>query len=302
MPITKSSIQQLLIDGEIELALQDFRILAEHAAPRLGDELIHLSARYNSLQRDVNKGLLMPSDAKVMGNQITNAMIELLKKVPEGASAPGGDRAPQAPAAPPAPTPPPTTPPTAAGVKKILFLASNPSNMNQLRLGEEAREIEEGLLRAPHRGQYQLVTKWAVRTADVNRYFLSENPQIVHFSGHGSGANGLVFEDKDGLSKPVSTSALAGLFELFSDTIECVVLNACYSEEQANAIVQHIPYVVGMSQAVPDSTAVQFAVSFYDALAAGRGVEFAYKFARNGIDLESLSGSDIPQLKKKQGV
>ncbi len=34
------------------------------------------------------------------------------------------------------------------------------------------------------------------------------------------------------------------LFELFADKIECVVLNACYSEPQAKAIAQQIDYVI----------------------------------------------------------
>jgi hypothetical protein len=43
------------------------------------------------------------------------------------------------------------------------------------------------------------------------------------------------------------------------------VLNACYSEIQANAIVQHIDYVIGMSQAIGDTAAIKFAMGFYDA-------------------------------------
>ena len=46
----------------------------------------------------------------------------------------------------------------------------------------------------------------------------------------------------------VETTILARLFEIFQDSVECVFLNACYSAEQAEAISQHIPYVIGMKQ------------------------------------------------------
>lgn len=65
---------------------------------------------------------------------------------------------------------------------------------------------------------------------------LDFKPQIVHFCGHGAGDKGLILEDESGKIKPVSTPALAALFEMFSPHVECVLLNACYSEKQAAAI------------------------------------------------------------------
>ena len=44
------------------------------------------------------------------------------------------------------------------------------------------------------------------------------------------------------------------------------MLNGCYSQVQAEAIAQHIPSVIGMSQAIGDRAAIELAVGFYDAL------------------------------------
>ena len=38
----------------------------------------------------------------------------------------------------------------------------------------------------------------------------------------------------------MTTDGLAGLFELFAEQVECVLLDACYSEKQADAINQDI--------------------------------------------------------------
>jgi hypothetical protein len=181
---------------------------------------------------------------------------------------------------------------------KILFLTSNPSNTSRLRIDKEAREIEEGLRRSNKRDSFDFEIRLATRPRDLSRAILDENPQILHFSGHGE-TEGILLEDENGASKIVTTSAISSLFSLFGDTIKCVLLNSCYSKSQAQEISKHIPFVIGMSKAVPDATAIAFATSFYDAIGAGRDIEFAFKFGVSNISLEGLNGNEIPVLLKK---
>lgn len=183
--------------------------------------------------------------------------------------------------------------------KKILILTANPKDTDELRLGEEAREIAEGLELAQQRDNFEIITRWATRPADLQRALMKFKPAIVHFSGHGIGEQGLALEDNSGNLKLVSTEALSELFELFSSSVECVVLNACYSEVQAEAICQHIDYVVGMNQAVEDRTAIKFATGFYDALGAGFSIDKAFKLGRNRVNLEGLPGKSTPMLKTR---
>lgn len=178
----------------------------------------------------------------------------------------------------------------------ILFLAANPNSTGRLRLDQELRDIAEGLQRAQKRDQFNLEQRLAARPRDVQRAMLDVSPQIIHFSGHGAGEQGLVFEDEMGNTKLVNEAALAGLFELFADQINCVVLNGCYSEVQAKAIAQHIPYVIGMNQAIGDQAAIAFAVGFYDALGAGRDVKFAYKLGCAAIRMEGIAEHLTPVL------
>ena len=185
--------------------------------------------------------------------------------------------------------------------RKILILAANPKDTPALRLDEELREIDHGLLqRAKHRDQFELEQKLAVRPRDIQRAMLDVEPQIVHFSGHGTGANGLVFEDETGQAKLVSGKALAALFQLFADKLECVVLNGCYSKEQAEVISQYIPYVIGMNKAIGDKAAIAFAVGFYDALGAGQSIEFAYRSGCVAIQMEEIPEYLTPVLFPEQ--
>lgn len=185
--------------------------------------------------------------------------------------------------------------------KTILFLAANPKNSTQLRLDQEVKEIDAGLQRSQKREKFQLEKMSAITPRDLQRAMLDYKPQIVHFSGHGVGDAGLALEDATGQATFVRGEALAKLFQFFTQkcNIECVVLNACYSEVQANAIAQHVPYVIGMSQAVGDNAAREFAVGFYDALGAGESIEFAYENGCISISLHGIAEDLTPVLKRQ---
>jgi hypothetical protein len=183
-------------------------------------------------------------------------------------------------------------------LRKILFLASNPTGTGRLRLDKEQREIAEGLKRSNERDRFDLIPIFAVRVIDLRRNLLDHSPRIVHFAGH-DGAGGIVVENDQGQPTQVPNDALAGLFELCAGQIECVLLNACYSEVQADAIAKYIPYVIGMNASVSDEAAIEFAIGFYDALGAGKSIESAFGFGCNAIALQNLSDDQIPVLKKK---
>jgi hypothetical protein len=186
--------------------------------------------------------------------------------------------------------------------KTILFLAANPKNSTPLDLTRELKEIEAGLQRSQKRDKFQLKQEWAVTPTEVHRAMLDYKPQIVHFSGHGLGDNGLVLEDEVGQAQVVNAMALASTFKQFAQQVECVVLNACYSHVQAIAIAQHISHVVGMNQSVGDRAARMFAVGFYDALAAGESIDFAYEYGQNRIALQGIPEHLIPVLLRQSDL
>jgi WD40 repeat protein len=186
-----------------------------------------------------------------------------------------------------------------AGVKTILLLATNPRDTSKLQLDVEVREIDEGLRRANKRQEFKLEQKWAVRLRDFYRAILDTQPQIVHFCGHGTVEDGIILENEMKQTVYVQADALASMFKLFATKgVECVVLNACYSEVQAEAISQYVKYVIGMNKAVGDKAAVAFAVAFYDALGAGEDVEFAYELGKS--QMMGFMEHQTPVLKKNQ--
>lgn len=198
-------------------------------------------------------------------------------------------------------------------MKKILILSANPMDTSRLRLDKEVREIQSALERSQSRDNFQLITKSAVRINDLRRAMLDSEPQIVHFSGHGIAGNnydqtqenqpsGIVLESDSGEMQLVSTKALTSLFELFKDKVECILLNACYSESQAEAIYKYIDCVIGMNNAIPDNAAINFSIGFYDAIGACRSYADAFKFGCNNIDLNNIPGDLIPAINSRNHV
>ena len=188
---------------------------------------------------------------------------------------------------------------SSASIHRILVLAANPRNTPSLGLEKEVRQIDEGLRLSDKRDRFELYQQFALRDSDLRRAILRYKPEIIHFCGHGARGQGLVIEDESGQSQVISTDALAGLFELFNDHVRCILLNACYSSVQAEAIHQHIEYVIGMEEAIADEAAITFATGFYDGLGSGRGYEDAFRFGCNAIKLRGLKGDPSPILRQR---
>ena len=157
------------------------------------------------------------------------------------------------------------------------------------------RKISFNLKLAKERDNLILTQEWAVAPDSLMQAILDESPQIVHFSGHGE-TEGICFEDGQGKAKLVSATALANLFRLFKDSVQCVLLNACYSVAQAEAIKEHIPHVIGMSSSIPDTTAISFATGFYKAIGAGRDIPFAFELGKTAILMQGNGGDELPVL------
>ncbi|MCM1983904.1 CHAT domain-containing protein [Lyngbya confervoides] len=175
-------------------------------------------------------------------------------------------------------------------MKTILFLAANPDDTAALKLNRELRNIqEEELKKSKYRDDFKCERRDAVRWEDLERAILELKPRIVHFCGHGAGQAGLVIENQQGQSVLLSGEILAGLFKQVADTLECVLLNACYSKAQAEAIQGHVNYVIGANSTIADAAAIAYANGFYRALGAGRSIPSAHEAGCLEIQVQSCT-------------
>jgi CHAT domain len=185
---------------------------------------------------------------------------------------------------------------------KVLFLAANPTSTISLSLDEEMRAITEKIRISEHRDLIDVVSAWAVRSDDLLQAFNLHKPQIVHFSCHGNRAGEIILVDNKGAAKSVATKALKALFTTLKDNIQVVILNACYSHAQAEAIIEVINCAIGMNDSIGDQAAIIFAASFYRALGFGRSVQEAFDQGKVALLLEGIPEENTPELLVKEGI
>ena len=151
----------------------------------------------------------------------------------------------------------------AAKAKVILILSANPLETDRLQIEEEVRLINDRLQESEPGRKYRVESEWAVRATDLSKFLLEHQPTVVHFSGHGSPTGDIVLENEIGEAAKVPVDVLASLFDILKSSTECVVLNACYSLEQASAVARYVTCVIGMDKTIGDLSALRFAGGFY---------------------------------------
>ena len=189
-------------------------------------------------------------------------------------------------------------------MKRILILTANPTNTKPLRVSEEVREIKSAWERSQNREQFEIIVEEAVRPQEFRRTLLGHKPNIVHFSGHGGGEQGLALMGDNGEAFLVKVAPLAKFFKALQEIffIDCVFLNACYSDVQAEGIYPYVNYVVGMNQKIGDEAAKQFAIGFYDTLFAGQSIQSAFDLGCNAIEMENIPEHLTPVLRTKDST
>jgi len=171
--------------------------------------------------------------------------------------------------------------------KNVLMMCASPMNATPIRLDQEARDLKEQLRLVDNRKQdINVVHAWAIRTDQVQMEILNNAPEILHFSGHGD-AGILCFEDKDGNAAPVTAAAIEGIVKL-SETVDCVIMNACYSESVASQLVPNVKAVIGCKVSISDDAAIAFSKAFYRALAHSHSYRKAFDLALNELQLSGM--------------
>lgn len=96
--------------------------------------------------------------------------------------------------------------------------------------------------------------------------------------------------------------ALAMLIRSAVPLARVVVLNACYSDSQADELRAAVDCVVGMVGAVRDDHARSFAVGFYRALGNRRSVGNAMEHAAATLAAKQLPREYLPRVRTRDGV
>ena len=183
----------------------------------------------------------------------------------------------------------------------ILFLAADPAGTDRLAHDEECAAIERELSMTVGREDFDFRSKWAVSVDDLLRHLNTLKPAVIHFSGHGGGSTGLVLQE-DGVPQTVPPRALMLLIKAAAPATRVVVLNACFSAAQADALCSVVDCVVGMDGDIGDDAARSFAAAFYRALGHRQSIGNAVDQGIAILAAKQLSDQAMPRCQTRAGV
>ena len=185
---------------------------------------------------------------------------------------------------------------------RILFLSANPWVCSRILVDEEAREIFERLQEGPYRDKFELHHHAALRPGDLQKLLLTFEPHIVHFSGHASKKYKIILGGSHGRGKTIDHQGLTDVFALYKRHVRLVVLNACFTREQAHSLSQVVNYSIGAGRGIGDKVGVAFAGAFYRALGFGKSVRDAFASAKAELALTRLPRSRGIELFLRDGL
>lgn len=189
---------------------------------------------------------------------------------------------------------------------RVLFFAADPRLGRPggvpLELLEEMREIERHVRQARYGHRIQFKPHGAARADDLMDFLENTDARVVHFSGHG-GHRGLGFVARDGYDvHPVDAAALRRVFREYHGPVRLVVLSACSSNEEAQAIADVVGCAIGTSSEISDRAAITFNSRFYRAIANGYSVQRAFESARTALQVHGVPQDEHPEIFRGNGV
>ncbi|HPG05640.1 MAG TPA: CHAT domain-containing protein [Saprospiraceae bacterium] len=245
----RTQIENLLANDRLEEVLTLVKNFADKQQDQyLENDAIMLLGRLNSARRDQNMGFVTREQAQITLNQIRNSVLSFVDQCLK----------------------------SQITMDTILFLGASPKDLAVLRTNEEIQRIQDGIRAATFRDRLNFVSEPAVQISTITNAMQRYQPSIVHFSGHGAGQEGIAVEDANGEEVLFPNAGLDRLFGLFKEQVKCVLLNACYSNVQAEIISRHGIYVIGMDNAVGDDAAIHFSIGFYQSIGEGKDYPFAF--------------------------
>lgn len=148
-------------------------------------------------------------------------------------------------------------------IKKVLYFGLSPENNDKLRVDREFQQIRMAL-----KGErFELIPNFAVNYIDFQREVLKNKAEIIHFSGHGNNQS-LVFQKSVGSDEKVEFKTVEDFFKnsFVRENLQCIILNACKTKEQAQVLSLHQLHAIGMSGSIEDERAIAFSAGFYNAV------------------------------------
>jgi uncharacterized protein YjbI with pentapeptide repeats len=185
---------------------------------------------------------------------------------------------------------------------KILFVVAVPKDMPRIDSDEEYQLILDRIKASRYRDQIELEPAFAAEFEDLTQRLSDRELIGVHFSGHGTRDGQIMLVGSDGRSEIINKETVRKLFDIVKDDIQVVVLNACFTVSQAEALKDIIGCVIGTKCELYNKDAVEFAGTFYKAIGDGCSVQKAFELALMSVSKRDISPDNVPRLMHRSDI
>jgi hypothetical protein len=184
---------------------------------------------------------------------------------------------------------------------RILYATASPDG--DLRVAQEIRRVKNAVSSALHRDRVDIEIAPDITSDDLLNYLTSFEPHVIHFSGHAN-QDVLVFDDGStkGGKHRISIELFMRAVSAPDQKPTLVVLNACKSAANLQALLSSVPVAIGMSASVGDADAITFATRFYRSVADGQSIAASLAIARTDMEMNGLPDHDLPTLVAAPGL
>lgn len=185
--------------------------------------------------------------------------------------------------------------PTPAEVRPgcdLLIVTAEPRDRPSVRTAAELGTIQRSL------GAWSTVVLHNARFEELVDALREHRPRVLHFTGHGDEqSKDLLLVDKAGDAQPIAKRAVADALAR-APGVELVVLNACFSHEQAVELRRCVRCAIGMKRRVSNDAAIAFSERFYELVARGDLIKGAFEEAveRVGAAADQQNEKHVFQL------
>jgi serine/threonine protein kinase len=211
-------------------------------------------------------------------------------------------------------------PPPAHGVSPrpqrgtLLFVGANAAGFDNATLGGTTRKIRQELERGTAREHFELVDCPAPEISDLLRLFRRHQPVLVYFAGgqppasvrrpgHAlfGPADGL-YVHRNGVPQLVPPTGLQEIFGAAGRSARLVVLDRLFAKLQVEALLEHVPCVVGTSSAASPEVAESYAAGLFGAIGDGESLATAHRHGCAAASVHRSNDDDRPVIQIRRGV
>jgi hypothetical protein len=175
--------------------------------------------------------------------------------------------------------------------KKILFVCTGANDKNPFDFGQEFKKIKDALQSSQKREQFEVEIETGVEADDFLRVVTRYQPDILHIATHSSDNQGVYFQNSAGETQSFSPEELADVFALMQKkfTPELVILSACNSIAQAEAIQPYVGQAIAMQDLWPEEAGLSYAENLYEMIFDGQDINYAHESAVLGVKMAKIA-------------